>query len=156
MNTKGLLTFVAGLMVGLAGYHFVVGSGGDPVADAEQGDGSSGIGSMLGAKDPDPDGEAEKRAGAEVMMPEGFDDVRSVKDIMLKAGPRDRFQALMAFVEGIEAHEIEAALAEIRAGASNQFDPEAMFASHLLLMPGSVVGRGPATADDDPEFPFEE
>ncbi len=40
----------------------------------------------------------------------------------------------MAFVEGIEAHEIEAALAEIRAGASNQFDPEAMFASHLLLM----------------------
>ena len=40
----------------------------------------------------------------------------------------------MAFVDGIEMHEIEEALQDLRANMTSQFDPEAMFAMHLLLM----------------------
>ena len=107
--------------------------------------GPAGLGSMLGGDGAEKDGAAAGSAGGEVMMPEGFEDVRSIKDIMAKAGPRDRFQAMMAFIEGIDSHEIEGALAEIRAGAANQFDPEAMFASHLLLM---------RWGEEDPEAAF--
>ena len=133
MNLKALLTFLAGLVIGVGGYHVIGGAGGgEDVAGAGGGDGRSALGSMLGADANKEEGTKAKTG--EVGMPEGFEDVRSVSDIMLKAGPRDRFQAMMSYVNGISTQEIEAALADLRANMTSQFDPETMFAMHLLLM----------------------
>ncbi|MFT4550087.1 MAG: hypothetical protein ACI9MB_004062 [Verrucomicrobiales bacterium] len=131
MNAKALFIFIAGLVLGGGGYHLLggKGDGGDVVGDAPS-DGA--LGSMLGKEDVAKPEKAEN--GQAIAMPEGFEDVDSITDIMTKAGPRDRFQALMSFVEGINTHEIEEALKELRANTTNQFDPEAMFAGHLLLM----------------------
>ena len=133
MNPKALLIFLAGLVIGGVGYHLIGAQGGEEEKAADVGEGA-GLGSMLGTEEDSKAKEETKKKGPSVAMPDGFEDVRSMKDILTKAGPRDRFQALMAYVEGIETHEIEAALAELRANTTNQFDPEAMFAAHLLLM----------------------
>lgn len=135
MNANALLIFVAGLVLGGGGYHLLGGKGGGAGDGADAGAGGGGIGSMLGADQP---AAGKKEVAGEpakmVAMPEGFEEVSSIREIMSKAGPRDRFQAMMSFIEGIDTHEIEAALEELRANTTNQFDPEAMFASHLLLM----------------------
>ncbi len=130
VNVKALLIFLAGLILGGGGYHLISGKG-DATEESKAAEGNAEeLGAMLGAV------AAEEKTQPEpvqmVAMPEGFENVCSIKDIMTKAGPRDRFQALMSFVEGIDTHEIEKALEELRANTTNQFDPEAMFAAHLL------------------------
>ena len=131
MNFKAILLFLGGVVLGGGGYH-LFSSAGDDGGEAATAKPVERVGSMLGAEDGEKDAEAE--VVPSVAMPEGFEDVRSISDIMTKTGPRDRFQALMAFVEKIDTHEIEKTLEELRASTTNQFDPEAMFAAHLLLM----------------------
>ena len=136
MNTKlsAVLIFAIGVICGLGGYHLA--TRGSTGGKKSEGDAAtpSGVSSMLGGSD----AEREKEKGAAqsraIAMPEGFEDVGSVSEIMTKAGPRDRFQALMSFVNSIGEHEIEEALQDLRANMTSQFDPEAMFAMHMLLM----------------------
>ena len=134
MNVKPLLIFIAGLVLGGGGYHLLGGRSGSGDNSAAESSRKGGLGSMLGSEVAADSKKEKDEKVLQIAMPDGFEGVDSIKDIMSKAGPRDRFQALMSFVEGIETHEIEAALEELRASTTNQFDPEAMFAGHLLLM----------------------
>ena len=131
MTTKILpaLLFFIGLATGVAGYHFIGGSSKDETepSSAKSDDGT--VGTLLTKKKL-----VDTDAPSGIAVPEGFENARSIQDIMAKAGPRDRFQALMAYIDGIDVLEIEQALEEIRANMTSQFDPEAMFAMHMLMM----------------------
>ena len=91
MDSKvlALLTFFAGTLCGLGGYHFLGKGSGD---DGEGGGSGSpaGVGSMLGdvAAEEGKNGAGGGGRGRRgVAMPDGFDDVSSISDIMAKAGP---------------------------------------------------------------------
>jgi hypothetical protein len=76
---------------------------------------------------------AAATAGAsKVVAPPGWESL-SLAEIMAAAGPMERFQALMAYVQNLPKNRIEEALGKVRASMQGRFDPESMFAMHLLL-----------------------
>jgi len=131
MNSKilGPILFFVGLVTGVAGYH-IIGKGAKDEGETDRPEARSGtVGSVLQKKEP-----VATPVHGGIAMPEGFEGADSIAEIMAKKGPRDRFQALMSHINGINTRDIEAALEEIRANMTNQFDPEAMFAMHMLMM----------------------
>lgn len=78
--------------------------------------------------------EEKKKDGGEVAMPAALKNA-SLRDIFASPGPMDRFQAVMAYVKNLPAREIERALSEVRDQMrGGGFDPEKLFAMHLLLV----------------------
>ena len=78
---------------------------------------------------------AEKaRKAADVAMPGQFQGA-DLTTIMNAAGPMDRLQGIFAFIKNMPLDQIPDKLAEIKAQfLAKQFDPERLFAAHLLMM----------------------
>ncbi|MBP7951457.1 MAG: hypothetical protein KA004_17575 [Verrucomicrobiales bacterium] len=89
------------------------------------------------------EGGAEKKTAAKlsaesgdsgVVMPGQFRNA-SLREIFASPGPMDRFQAVMAYVKGLPPRELERALTDVRDQMrGGGFDPEKLFAMHLLLV----------------------
>ncbi len=65
-------------------------------------------------------------------LPAGYEKM-TLPEILDAAGPMERFQAIMARVQRMPKGEIESALKEMKKFTQGRFDPESMFATHLLL-----------------------
>lgn len=79
--------------------------------------------------------EAERKAAQNTVipMPRGMNG-SSLNDIMSAPGPLDRFQGIFSHVQNLPADQIEAEILNARdAMQAGNFDPERLFAMHLLM-----------------------
>ncbi len=73
-----------------------------------------------------------EQAAALVPPPKGFENL-SLEEILASAGPMDRFQAIMAYVQRLPKAELEPALKRLTQQMRGRFDPEMLFAGHMLM-----------------------
>ena len=77
------------------------------------------------------DGAAPPPSGT-IPPPPGYENM-SLEQILDAAGPMERFQAIMAYVQRIPKDRIEPTLKMLRQKMQGRFDPETMFATHMLF-----------------------